>query len=188
MLQKPPKIKFKDLEAAVNSTIKYNLLPMQGPRRLSCASPNSSIMTNITLQFDSSELQFQDKEGVSKAVVNIYARITSMSRRPVNMFEDVVSLSKSPRSMLQETSKGRQRLSEVGSAASRHVPPERGRQGHRRRQHEQLRDGAERSPLSTKRSWRRARVVLADLIEKVPTTQHRHRPVRDRQHPRSARA
>src|SRR5512141_2134142 len=27
MLQKPPQIKFKDLEAAVNSTIRYNLLP-----------------------------------------------------------------------------------------------------------------------------------------------------------------
>ena len=28
-LQKPPAIKFKDLEAAVASTIKYNLLPMK---------------------------------------------------------------------------------------------------------------------------------------------------------------
>ena len=28
-LQKPPPIKFKDLEAAVNSTIKFNMLPMQ---------------------------------------------------------------------------------------------------------------------------------------------------------------
>ena len=39
-------------------------------------------MTNVTLQFDRRDLQFKDKEGVSKATVNIYARITSMTRRP----------------------------------------------------------------------------------------------------------
>ena len=33
-LQAPPPVKFKDLEAAVNSTIKYNLLPHEGARRL----------------------------------------------------------------------------------------------------------------------------------------------------------
>ncbi len=104
MLQKPPNIKFKDLEAAVNSTIKFNLLPMQA-RADFMRVTNSSVMTNITLQFDRRELQFQDKEGVSKAVVNIYARITSMSRRPINIFEDVVSV-EVPTAQLGESVKG----------------------------------------------------------------------------------
>ncbi len=91
MLQKAPPIKFKDLEAAVTSTIKYNVLPMKA-RVDFMRVTNSSVMANITLQFDRRELQFQDKEGVSRATVNIYARITSMTRRVVNVFEDVVSV------------------------------------------------------------------------------------------------
>jgi GWxTD domain-containing protein len=104
MLQKPPPVKFKDLEAAVSSTIKFNLLPMKA-RADFMRVTNSSIMTNITLQFDRRELQFQDKEGISRATVNIYARITSMSRRPVQVFEDVVSV-EVPTQQLSEAVKG----------------------------------------------------------------------------------
>lgn len=104
MLQKPPQIKFKDLEAAVTSTIKFNLLPMKA-RADFMRVTNSSIMSNITLQFDRRDLQFQDKEGISRAVVNIYARITSMSRRVVNVFEDVVSI-EVPTQQLGEAVKG----------------------------------------------------------------------------------
>ncbi len=46
-------------------------------------------MTNVTLQFDRKDLEFKDEEGVSTATINVYARITSMSRRVVNVFEDV---------------------------------------------------------------------------------------------------
>jgi GWxTD domain-containing protein len=104
MLQKPPQIKFKDLEAAVSSTIKFNLLPMKA-RADFMRVTNSSIMTNITLQFDRRELQFQDKDGISRATVNIYARITSMARRVVNVFEDVVSI-EVPTQQLGEAVKG----------------------------------------------------------------------------------
>jgi GWxTD domain-containing protein len=104
MLQKPPQIKFKDLEAAVNSTIRYNMLPMKA-RADFLRITNSSVMSNITLQFDRRDLQFQDKDGVSKAIVNIYARITSMTRRPVNIFEDTVTI-EAPTQMLGEYSKG----------------------------------------------------------------------------------
>jgi GWxTD domain-containing protein len=103
-LQKPPQIKFKDLEAAVTSTIKYNLLPMRA-RADFMRITGSSIMTNVTLQFDRSELQFQDKEGISKATVNIYARITSMTRRVVNVFEDTVAI-EVPTAQLGEAAKG----------------------------------------------------------------------------------
>jgi GWxTD domain-containing protein len=103
-LQKPPQIKFKDLEAAVSSTIKFNLLPMRA-RADFMRVTNSSIMSNITLQFDRRELQFQDKEGISRATVNIYARITSMARRVVNVFEDVVSI-EVPTEQLGEAVKG----------------------------------------------------------------------------------
>jgi len=104
MLQKPPNIKFKDLEAAVSSTVKYNLLPMRA-RADFMRVTNSSIMTNVTLQFDRSDLEFQNKEGIAKATVNIYARITSMTRRPVQIFEDTVSV-EVPSVQLGEAVKG----------------------------------------------------------------------------------
>jgi GWxTD domain-containing protein len=104
MLQKPPQIKFKDLEAAVSSTIKFNLLPMKA-RADFMRVTNSSVMSNVTLQFDRGDLQFQDKEGISRATVNIYARITSMSRRVVNVFEDVVSI-EVPTPQLSQAVKG----------------------------------------------------------------------------------
>jgi GWxTD domain-containing protein len=103
-LQKPPSVKFKDLEAAVTSTIKYNLLPIR-VRADYMRMTNSTILTNVTALLEKKDLQFQDKDGVSKSIVNIYGRITSMSRRVVNVFEDVVS-SEVPSSLLQEATKG----------------------------------------------------------------------------------
>ncbi len=103
-LQKPPPVKFKDLEAAVNSTVKYNLLPMQ-VRADFIRITNSTVLTNITLQFNRKDLQFEDSDGVSSATINIYARITSMARRVVNVFEDVVS-TEVPTAMVGEAAKG----------------------------------------------------------------------------------
>jgi GWxTD domain-containing protein len=103
-LQAPPPVKFKDLEAAVNSTIKYNLLPMK-VRADFIPVTGSSVLTNITIQFDRKDLQFKQKGGESTATVNIYGRITSMARRPVNWFEDTVSVDV-PSDLLQESVKG----------------------------------------------------------------------------------
>lgn len=103
-LQKPPAVKFKDLEAAVNSTIKFNLLPVR-VRVDFMRMTSSSIQNNVTIQIEKKDLQFQNKDGVSKAAINIYGRITSMSRRVVNVFEEVVT-SDVPTEMLEQASKG----------------------------------------------------------------------------------
>jgi GWxTD domain-containing protein len=103
-LQKAPKIKFRDLEAQVNSRILYNLLPMQA-RADFFPTTSSTVLTTVTLQFNRKDLQFKQEGEISKAIVNIYARITSMTRRVVNVFEDVVSVDV-PTSMLQEAAQG----------------------------------------------------------------------------------
>ncbi len=103
-LQKAPKIKFRDLEAQVNSRILYNLLPMQA-RADFFPTTASTVLSTITLQFSRKDLQFKQEGEISKAIVNIYARITSMTRRVVNVFEDVVSV-EVPSSMLQEAAQG----------------------------------------------------------------------------------
>src|SRR3974377_1346851 len=50
-LQAPPAVKYKDLEAAVNSTIKYNLLPMK-VRADYIPVTSASVLTKITIQFE----------------------------------------------------------------------------------------------------------------------------------------
>jgi hypothetical protein len=103
-LQKAPPIKFKDLEAAITSKITYNVLPMLARADFFPAT-SSSVMTNITLQFSNKDLQFKQKDNVSTAAVNIFARITTMSRRVANTFEDVVTMDV-PTALLQEAING----------------------------------------------------------------------------------
>jgi GWxTD domain-containing protein len=95
----PPAIKYKDLEAVVSSTIKYNLLPV---KVLVDYIPltGASVLTQITLQFDTKDMQFKDKDNSSTATVEIYGRMSTLSRRPLVPFEDVVSVTQ-PTEMLQ---------------------------------------------------------------------------------------
>jgi GWxTD domain-containing protein len=102
-LQKPPVVKFKDLEASVNSTIKFNILPIRVQADYFPLT-ESSVLTNVTVQLENKDLQFQAKDGVQRAVVNLYGRITTMSRRVVNVFEETVTVD-SPTEFLGEHSK-----------------------------------------------------------------------------------
>ncbi len=103
-LQKAPPIKFRDLEAAVTSTVKFNILPIR-VRADFMKITSTSIQTNITLQLERKDLQFQNKDGIAKSSVNIYARITTMARRVANVFEDVVAV-EFPHEMLEAASAG----------------------------------------------------------------------------------
>jgi len=104
-LQMPPKIKFTDLESAVTTHLSYNILPMK-VRVDFFPVTDASVLTNVTLQFDRKDLQFQFKDGVQKAVVDIYAKFSSMTRRVVNVFEDTVTAT-TPPEYLQEFTKGK---------------------------------------------------------------------------------
>lgn len=105
-LQRAPAVKFKDLEAAVNSRISYNLLPMT-VRVDYFPITDASVLTYITLQFQNKDLEFKAKDGVQKAVVNIYGRVTTMTRRmAVTPFEDTVTID-APTEFLQEYAKRR---------------------------------------------------------------------------------
>ena len=90
-LGKPQAVKYKDLEAVVKSNVRYNTLPIQ-VRTDFIPVTAASIYTNVTLQFASKDLQFQQKDGLDHATVNLYGRITTMSRRVVSVFEDAVSV------------------------------------------------------------------------------------------------
>ncbi len=127
-LQKPPSTKFKDLEAIATSRITYNVLPMKA-RTDFIRLTDSSILTYITLQFDRKDLQFQLKDGMQRATVNIYASITAMSRKRVTSFDDTVYVEALPET-LQEESKRVLHIQQGHLLAPRDVPAEHRRQGH----------------------------------------------------------
>ena len=88
-------VKFKDLEAVVNSRITYNVLPME-VKSFYFPVTEASVLTSVTIQFNNKDLQFQNKDGVQKAVVDVLGHITSMTRRVVNTFEDTVMVNSPP--------------------------------------------------------------------------------------------
>jgi GWxTD domain-containing protein len=90
-LQRPPAVKFRDLEAAVNSRISYNMLPMK-VRADFFPLTDATVLSFITLQFDNKDLQFQNKDGLQKAAVNVFGKVTTMSRRIVTNFEETVEV------------------------------------------------------------------------------------------------
>ncbi|MBI4908709.1 MAG: GWxTD domain-containing protein [Acidobacteria bacterium] len=167
-LQKPPPIKFKDLEAAVSSTIRYNVLPVK-VRTDFMRLTNTTILSNFTIQVDKKDLQYKNTEGVSKGVLNIYARITSMARRVVNVFEEAVTV-EFPAELMQEAVKG-------SSIYQKSVPLIPGTY----RLNVVVKDvnggtlnnyeTALHVPRYEEEKLGSSSVVLADLIEKVPTKQ-----------------
>jgi GWxTD domain-containing protein len=100
-LQKPPVTKFKDLEAIATSRITYNVLPLK-VRTDYIRLTDTSILTYITMQFDRRDLQFQLKDGMQKATVNILALVTAMSRKRIANFDDTVTVEVLPENLQEE--------------------------------------------------------------------------------------
>jgi hypothetical protein len=171
-LQKAPSIKFKDLEAAVSSTIRYNNLPIQ-VRADFIRMTDTTIMTFITVQVERKDIQYKDEQGVSRR----YAHPRKCPRCPApgRIFEDAVTVGDIPSSMMQEYVKG----SAIYQKAVRSPvpPPESGGQGRHRRQQPRMK-WPQRSSLRGRKA-RHGSLVLADLIE--VHAQHRHQPVRHRE-------
>ena len=105
-LMKAPKIKFADLDAVVNSNIRYNTLPMQ-VRTDYIRVTDATVYANVMVQFKNSDLNYSTKDKIAKANINIYGRITTLTRRSVNWFEDTVS-TELPSEMLQASMNGSQ--------------------------------------------------------------------------------
>ncbi|MGA3026210.1 MAG: GWxTD domain-containing protein [Bryobacteraceae bacterium] len=90
-LSKPPQVKFKDLEEVISTNIRYNTLPMR-VRADYIRVTDSTVLTPITIYFEKRDLQYKTKDNYARATVNIFGRITSMSRRVITTFEDPVTV------------------------------------------------------------------------------------------------
>ena len=88
---KPPAVKFKDLEAIVNSTIDYDTLPYEVDIHYVRVT-NSAVLSGITVLLRNEDLVFKEEDGLHKAVANIFGRITTLTRRVQETFEETVSV------------------------------------------------------------------------------------------------
>jgi GWxTD domain-containing protein len=85
-LQKPPKIKFTDLEAKVDSRITYDVLPMK-VRVDFFPVTDASVMTYVSVQFDQKDLQLKTKDGVSSANIHLFGEFRTIAGKIVQSFE-----------------------------------------------------------------------------------------------------
>jgi GWxTD domain-containing protein len=90
-LSRPPQVKFKDLEEVISTNIRYNTLPMR-VRADYVRVTDSTVLTPITIYFEKKDLQYKTKDNYARATVNIFGRITSMSRRVITTFEEPVTV------------------------------------------------------------------------------------------------
>jgi GWxTD domain-containing protein len=90
-LMKPPVVKFKDLEAVVDSNIEYNTLPFQVEVDY-VKITDTSVLTGITVQLENRDLLFKEENGIHKGMVNVFGRITTVTRKVVTYFEDPVTI------------------------------------------------------------------------------------------------
>jgi len=90
-LNKPPTVKFKDLEAVVSHKLSYNLLPFDVITDFVKVTSDTALVP-ITVQVKNRDLTFTEKQGVQTAVVNIFGRLTTLTGRIAQTFEDTVTV------------------------------------------------------------------------------------------------
>ena len=86
---KPPVVKFDDLKATVSHKISSQILPFD-VRTDFIRITEDAVLTPITVQVAQKDLEFQNKEGVMHGVLDIYGQLISLGGRVVNSFDDSV--------------------------------------------------------------------------------------------------
>ena len=90
-LQKPPDIKFKDLEEVVNHKISYNLMPFD-VRADFVKVTDDTVLVPVTIQIKNKDITFEKQDDVQRGLVNIFGRVTTLTNRIAQTFEDTVQV------------------------------------------------------------------------------------------------
>jgi len=88
-LNAPPPVKFKDLDEIVTHKIRYNLLPFD-VRVDFVKLTSDTVLVPVTLQIPLKGLTWTNKDGVQRAVLNVFIKMTTLSGRTVQTFEDTI--------------------------------------------------------------------------------------------------
>jgi GWxTD domain-containing protein len=103
-VQRPPEVKFKDLETLVTSRIVRNQLPFDY-RFDFLRVTSDTVLVPVTVQVANRQMSFQEKNGVETGVLNVFGRVSTLTGRVVQTFEDPVTRD-IPESLLQQSLKG----------------------------------------------------------------------------------
>ena len=90
-LNKPPSVKFKDLEEVVSHKIRYNLMPFD-VRVDFVKVTDDTVLVPITIQVKNKDITFTEKDGIARGKVNIFGRVTTLTGRIAQTFEDTVQV------------------------------------------------------------------------------------------------
>jgi GWxTD domain-containing protein len=90
-LNRPPPVKFKDLEEVVEHKISYNLMPFDVRADFVKVTADTALVP-ITVQVKNRDITFQNKDGVQRGTVNIFGRVTTLTGRVAQTFEDTVQV------------------------------------------------------------------------------------------------
>jgi GWxTD domain-containing protein len=90
-LNRPPAVKFKDLEEVVTHKIRVNLLPFD-VRTDFVRVTSDTVLVPITIQVQNKDVTFVNKDGVQRGTVNIFGRVTTLTGRIAQTFEDPVQI------------------------------------------------------------------------------------------------
>lgn len=88
-LQRPPAIKFKDLDEIVTSKVRYNLLPFE-VRVDFVRVTSDTVLVPIAVQVKKKDITYVNKDGVERGTLNIYGRVTTLTGKIAQTFEDTI--------------------------------------------------------------------------------------------------
>ncbi len=90
-LQRPPRVKFSDLEGITSADVLLDNNPLDFELRVDFFRQSEDrVVTTFTLQAENKELVFEDSGGVPTAKMNIFGRITAVTNKRAGIFEDSV--------------------------------------------------------------------------------------------------
>ena len=95
-LQRPPQVKFGDLQSSLDSTsaILFDKNPLGFDLRVDFfRQSDDRVIAAFTIQTENKELSFTDVGGLPTAKMNIFGRITAVSGKRSGIFEDSVTTS-----------------------------------------------------------------------------------------------
>ena len=90
-LQAAPKVKFTDLEEAVNSKVILNPMPFD-VRTDFVKVTSDTVLVPVTIQMKNRDITFVNKDGIQRGTVNIFARLSTLTGKVVQTFEDTVQV------------------------------------------------------------------------------------------------
>jgi GWxTD domain-containing protein len=88
-LNRPPAVKFKDLEEVVTTKVRYNLLPFD-VRADFVRVTSDTVLVPVMVQIRKKNVTYINKDGIERGTLNIFGRVTTLTGRIAQTFEETV--------------------------------------------------------------------------------------------------